>query len=253
MALIWQKTVNGVDYEVRSAGRSRRLYANGVCHTQYHPQHIVSGSVWDMLALPVFFHPKNSIKRVLLLGLGGGAVVHMLRHFVAPDEIVVVERDAIHISVARKFFDLNQRNVNICKQDAVAWMESYAGAKFDLIIDDLFSHADGIPRRAVSADRNWANLLARNLRHDGALVLNFGDRDELKASVFNRFPPPRTGFVSAFVLRQRSLDNHILFCSRQSCQAATFRKHIRQHRFLAKPFNQKRLNFSVASYAGGRR
>ena len=52
MALLWERRVEGTLYQVRSAGRTRRLYTNGVFHSQYNPVRPVTGSVWDLLLLP---------------------------------------------------------------------------------------------------------------------------------------------------------------------------------------------------------
>lgn len=68
MSLIWSKNVSGVQYEVRSAGSSKRLYTNGVFHSQYNPVQKITGHVWDLLMIPAFFYPQNTIKKVLVLG-----------------------------------------------------------------------------------------------------------------------------------------------------------------------------------------
>ena len=52
MAIVWQRKIKGRDYQVRSAGKSLRLYTEGVFHTQYNPDHLLSGGIWDLLALP---------------------------------------------------------------------------------------------------------------------------------------------------------------------------------------------------------
>ncbi len=75
MAIVWSKKVAETRYEVRSAGSPLRLYTDGVFHSQYNPEQLLTGHVWDLLMLPAFFYPKNTIKRVLVLGVGGGAVV----------------------------------------------------------------------------------------------------------------------------------------------------------------------------------
>ena len=36
MANLWQQTIDGNHYEVRTAGASVRLYRNGVNHSQWH-------------------------------------------------------------------------------------------------------------------------------------------------------------------------------------------------------------------------
>ena len=101
MALLWHKQDGNTRYEVRSAGNTRRLYTNGVFHSQYNSTQPVTGSVWDLLLLPAFFLPASSLKRVLVLGVGGGAVIRQLNHFLQPEQIVGVELNPVHLEVAR--------------------------------------------------------------------------------------------------------------------------------------------------------
>jgi len=60
---------------VRSAGYSLRLYTDGVFHTQYNPGNPLTGHIWDLLMLPAFFYEPDTIKRVLVLGVGGVASI----------------------------------------------------------------------------------------------------------------------------------------------------------------------------------
>ncbi|MFQ5643422.1 MAG: oxidoreductase, partial [Thiogranum sp.] len=155
MSVLWARSTGGIRYEVRQAGRSLRLYTNGVLHSQYNPGRPLTGSVWDLLFLPAFFYPPGAIRRVLVLGVGGGAVIQQLRRFVQPDLIIGVELNAVHLSVARRFFALKGKGVQLIRANAVDWVQQYRGAPFDMIIDDLFGDADGEPQRAVFADRAW--------------------------------------------------------------------------------------------------
>lgn len=177
MAIVWQKKVsskNTVDcYEVRSAGRTRRLYTNGVFHSQYNPYRPVAGSVWDLLLLPAFFHPVGLIKRVLVLGVGGGAVMKQLEHFLKPDLILGVELNPVHLQVAKRFFNVKGQRFELIEADAVQWLKNYQGPRFDLIIDDLFGEEQGEPCRAVSVDEGWCNVLRRNVADSGSVVINF--------------------------------------------------------------------------------
>ena len=66
MAVIWSKTTKDTHFEVRRAGRSVRLYSNGVFHSQYNPANPISGTVWDLLLLPAFFRPTGTIRRALV-------------------------------------------------------------------------------------------------------------------------------------------------------------------------------------------
>ena len=139
MSLLWEKRTAGAHYQVRQAGRSLRLYTNGVFHSQYNPRRPVTGSVWDLLWLPAFFYPPDKLQRILVLGVGGGAVIRHLRRFIQPEKIVGVELSKIHLSIARRFFGIGGDDVELYQADAVDWVERYSGPPFDMIIDDLFT------------------------------------------------------------------------------------------------------------------
>jgi len=184
MAIVWKKTVGGVCYEVRAAGNTRRLYTDGVFHSQYNPNNPVTGSIWDLLLLPAFFYPQDYLKRILVLGVGGGAVLKQFNYFLQPRDIVGVELNPVHLNIAKRFFKLTQKNITLYEADAVQWLQAYRGEPFDLIVDDLFGEHDGEPVRAVKANRVWARTLLAHLATDGLVVTNFVSSHELQQSAY---------------------------------------------------------------------
>lgn len=226
MALIWSREANGRRYEVRSAGRTRRLYTDGVFHSQYNPARPLTGSVWDLLWLPALMLAPGSVRRVLVLGVGGGAVVRQLQHFLTPEHIVGVELDPVHLYVARRFFGLRPGHAELHAADAVEFVEGYAGAPFDLIIDDLFAGRDGEPERAVAANRSWAHRLLRLLAPRGALVANFAGGKELRASALVRDRAVRRRFAAAFALSTPVDENAVGAFLRVHADSATLRQRV---------------------------
>src|SRR5687768_8715219 len=100
MAILFERIVQGVSYQVRSAGQSRRLYVGGVLHTSYNPGRAWTGSAWDLLTLPALTLPKQRPFRALVLGLGGGAVVQLLRRHQPPASTVAVDLSAAMVDAA---------------------------------------------------------------------------------------------------------------------------------------------------------
>lgn len=200
MSILWERDVGSTNYQVRRAGNSLRLYTNGVFHSQYNPRRPVTGSVWDLLLLPAFFYPRDSVRRVLVLGVGGGTVIQQLRRFVKPETIVGVEWSDIHLYIAERFFGVRGDDVELVRANAVDWVKGYEGPVFDIIIDDLFGHRDGETQRSVLADRNWVLSLARCLSSEGMIVCNFASRLELMASAYLSHGSLRRVFTSAFHL-----------------------------------------------------
>jgi spermidine synthase len=183
MAVLWHQVIGGRDYQVRKAGNSLRLYTEGVFHTQYNPQQMLSGGVWDLLSLPALLHPEGSIRRVLVLGVGGGAVIHLLRALVQPEQVVGVEIDPVHVRLMKKFFGLRGADIELRVADGVEFVRHYRGPKFDLIVDDLFYEQDGEPQRVIDMDYRWMKALGNCLKRKGMLVSNFVDRPQFRRAL----------------------------------------------------------------------
>lgn len=184
MAVLWQKCVGGTQYEVRTAGHSRRLYTDGVFHSQYNPKRPLTHGVWDLLMLPALFYPAGEIKRVLVLGVGGGAVIKLLQHFVSPNDIVGIELNPVHLNIAQRFFGVDAEVATLYEADAIEWLKAYNGPAFDLIIDDLFGEVDGEPQRVVELDLEWCSALHRHTSRHGVVVVNSMSPYELRQSAF---------------------------------------------------------------------
>ncbi len=182
MALLWSRTREGRRYELRRAGGTVRLYTDGVCHSQHHPRRLFTGRVWDLLALPAFLIDPPP-RRALVLGVGGGSVLLILRRLFPSMALVGVEQDPVHLEVGRRHFGLRGSGLRLHRAEARAWVARHLAASeglpFDLVVEDLCG-GRGVPERAVPAsDAAWLGRLLSLLRPGGALVLNCLSREEL--------------------------------------------------------------------------
>ncbi|WP_105103965.1 spermidine synthase [Microbulbifer pacificus] len=221
MALIWRKQVGNNRYEVRTHGATVRLYSNGVFHSQWNPRDPLKGSLWELLLLPAFFVPRRTVRRVLILGVGGGALIRLLQQFVEPELIVGVDIDPHHLTVARKFFGV--QGVTLICADARKYIaERTAEAnpqRFDLIVDDLFGHGAGVAERAVAADLPWCRQLLKLLDPGGLAVSNFGCRQELLQSGW-RTPEMRACLSDSYSADLPGYENCIGIFSRRALSRA---------------------------------
>jgi spermidine synthase len=227
MSLLWEKRAGDTHYQVRQAGRSLRLYTNGVFHSQYNPRRPVSGSVWDLLWLPAFFYLPGKLRRILVLGVGGGAVIRHLREFIQPEKIVGVELSKTHLFIARRFFDIGGDDTHLYQADAVDWVKRYRGLPFDMIIDDLFTDQDGEPQRAVTADTAWVDKLSSMLGEEGVIVSNFATRLELDVSAYLLSKPCRERFTTAFALSTAQNYNAVGVFTRQQVTTQQLRARLK--------------------------
>jgi hypothetical protein len=229
MAVLWSKQVGDTRYEVRSAGRTRRLYTNGILHTQYNPARRLTGNLWDLLLLGAFFHDPGGARRVLVLGVGGGAVIRQLQHFVAPDHITAVELNAVHLYVAQRFFGVRRSGrLALVEADARDWLDGYRGPAFDLVIDDLFTDRGGVADRAVPADAGWLRRLGSALAPQGTLVMNFAGNAQLGAAV----PLSESDYRAVFRLSTPQNENAVGVFLRRASSSPALRRRLQQVREL---------------------
>ena len=247
MALLWSHREKGVLYQVRVAGSSQRLYADGILHSQFNPRRIVTGSVWDLLWLPVFFLAAPGVERVLVLGAGAGAVIRQLDMLFQPNEIIAVDNNPVHLRVAREFFGVTHQMTELHEADAAEFVRYYRGGKFDLIIDDLFVARGSVARRALPCDSHWIRGLVRHLRKDGILCVNFADRREFLDAPFSAWFGIGRRFGSAFELRCPSTENVIAAMLPGRVDTASLRAHLQATPALAGLLRSGHLRYKVRS------
>lgn len=118
-----------------------------------------------MTALAVVETPK----RVLVVGLGGGAMPMFLRRLFPDATIDAVEIDPAVIKVARRFFDFREdRRLHAFAADGRAFVEKSAGG-YDLIFLDAFGSSD-IPRHLATLE--FLQLVRARLSPSGVVVGN---------------------------------------------------------------------------------
>lgn len=178
MSVVWRRCKGLDSYEIRRAGSSIRLYTNNVFHSQWNARQSGADSVWDLLSLPVF-GIRQTAPRILVLGVGGGAVLRQVAALSPASVRVGVELDPVHVHIAKRWFGVSDR---LCLANAVHWVQNYRGAPFDLVIDDLFGHTDGIATRAVEVDCEWMKKLSGLLSAQGIVVVNHASEQEWRSS-----------------------------------------------------------------------
>ncbi|WP_025820522.1 spermidine synthase [Shewanella marina] len=131
--------------------------------TPFIPQHTY---VQAMLLVLLFCKPK----RAIILGLGGGSLIHALRHFDAAIKLTAVELRADVIDIAKRYFQLPlSKKLTLVEQDAISYIASTDHKKVDVIFADIYIEA-GIDQAQLSAE--FINNCSKLIKADGYLVLN---------------------------------------------------------------------------------
>lgn len=253
MAILWSHREGGIFYQVRSAGSSLRLYTDGVLHTQFNSRRIITGSVWDLLWLPVFFRAEPSVKRVLLLGAGAGTVIRQIDRLFQPQQIIAVDNNAVHLQIAEKFFGVNSKIATLQLGEASNFIERYQGTKFDLIIDDLFIAEGGVAKRALCCDHHWIKQLTRHLDRDGLLCVNFPDRSEFSKAPFSLWIGPRQRFASGYELMSPNTENVIAALLPKTPDIESLRAHLKMTPIVSGWLKAGKLRFQIRLINGFKR
>jgi spermidine synthase len=154
---------------------------------------------------------KPRQERVLIVGLGGGAMVHFLTRYDPQVKVDVVEIDPAVVQVAEEYFGVrSQGNVNIITADAFKYL-AQSQVPYDVIYMDAFlkpsgdTDTTGVPLKLKQVQ--FYRSLSRTLAPDGLVVFNInphgGLREDLK-TISSAFPqtyvwrlPESTGVVVA--------------------------------------------------------
>lgn len=143
----------------------------GATHATWHPAKLMTGHAWDAITAAALLHPLP-IKKLLMLGLGGGTVLRQLRAFLPTTEFTAVEIDSEMIRLAREYMDLDQIGVEVVQGDAFEFLNQHR-LQYDVLIDDLYRCGEQDVERPALVDSALLQQHNALLHPEGSLVMNF--------------------------------------------------------------------------------
>jgi spermidine synthase len=127
---------------------------------------------------------KPQQERVLIVGLGGGAMLHFLARHDPQVKIDVVEIDPVVVDLAREYFGIrSQGNINIITADAFKYLAE-ATTQYDVIYMDAFlkpsgdTDSTGVPLKLKQVE--FYKSLARVLKPEGLVAYNINPNPNLR-------------------------------------------------------------------------
>jgi len=178
---------DGVIEVVQEASGVRTLhFGTASKQTALHPEtpHQLILPYTRALTAALLFNPEP--RRILLIGLGGGALAHFFRHHFPEAVIDAVERCPQVVAVAREFFALPEGDprLRIHLAEAQAFLETDIGQglSWDLVLTDAYDA--GGPADAT-LDRGFYRALGARLETNGVLAANLwsGRRNRVKRTL----------------------------------------------------------------------
>jgi len=174
------------------------------------PQTLMSPYAHGMFA-SYLYQPQP--RRVLIVGLGGGAMVRFLTHHEPQVQIDAVEIDPAVVRLADEYFGVRSGgNVRVHTADAVAFVESTAD-RYDLILMDAFlrpssgTDATGVPTGLKTLA--FLGRLKQALAPGGIVAFNVNEH----ASMADDIAAVSTAFGNAAVYRCPPSDNKVIIAA----------------------------------------
>ena len=174
------------------------------------PHTLVSPYARSMFA-SYLYQPQP--RRVLIVGLGGGAMVRFLTHHEPQARIDAVEIDPAVVRLADQYFDVRSGgNVRVHTADAVAFVESVMDP-YDLILMDAFlrpssdTDTTGVPTRLKTLQ--FLGRLKQALAPGGVVAFNVNEH----ASMADDIAAITTAFGQVTVYRSPPSDNKVVIAT----------------------------------------
>ena len=194
-----------------------------------------------MLVVPAFYHPLKRPK-ILILGVGGGAAIHLFNQLFEQPTITGIEYDELHLKIAREFFGCDAKTAELIHADAYHWIEKHS-QKYTVLLDDLFVDGPDDPVRPKAVTRQWIEQLSCRLTADGVLIQNH--LSAATARTVARDPTTRKIFSHALIFHHPRYTNGILAMYQQPVDIRRARVALKNFIDQKHPGALKRLSYRV--------
>ncbi len=245
LALLWPggaiKATEGLVYEVESAYNYIQvvqeddwlcLYLNegqGI-HSAYSPDRVLTDSTWDyFLVIPFFNDPPYTADRVdnlCLVGLAAGTVAKQYTAIYGPMPIDGVEIDPQIVAVGRRFFAMNEPNLNAVVGDGRYFL-AHSHKRYDVVAIDAY-RPPYIPFHLTTQE--FFTQVRDHLTEEGVVAINVA-RTAWDYSLIDLLSSTmRAVFPSVYLIDPfdygSDLSNSLVVATRRPTKAENFRANM---------------------------
>ena len=223
------KTTPGQVYETESAynyiqviqreGFSYlRLNEGQGVHSIYHPTVTNYYGPWEQVMVSPFFNPAPydpaQVKRIAIVGLAAGTAARQTTIAFGAVPIDGFEIDPKIVDVGRKYFDMNEPNLNVIVQDG-RWGLSHSPYHYQIISIDAY-RPPYIPFHLIT--REFFQVVYQHLADDGVMTINVG-RSPNDRSLINALSSTiLTVFPNIYIIDIPNSFNSIIFATARPTQ-----------------------------------
>ncbi|GAC1299793.1 MAG: fused MFS/spermidine synthase [Ktedonobacteraceae bacterium] len=198
-------------------------------HSIYYPDPntVLTGWYWDyFLAAPYFnagFTPQK-LHRVGIIGLAAGTIAHQFTREYGPVPIDGVEIDPAIVDVGRKYFGMNEANLQVHVQDGRTFLET-TSAQYDVVAIDAFQQPY-IPFQLTT--REFFTTIRSHLSSTGVVALNTAHTTQDYRLVQAFVNTMSVIFPSVYIFNVPGTFNTEIMATVQPTSISTFRANLAQ-------------------------
>ena len=195
-------------------------------HSVYKPGVLQTGGPWDYFSLAPLYgnreYTGQKPSRVLIIGLAGGTVARQLTAAYGPIPIDGVEIDPRIIDVGRRYFDMNEPNLNAVVADGRYFLDT-TDQQYDIIAIDAYRQPY-IPFQLTT--KEFFLQCRQHLTESGVVVVNAGRApgdyrlvDAVTGTLLSVFPEVYAQDTNRFL-------NTMIYATNQPTQPAEVRANL---------------------------
>ncbi len=194
--------------------RFLRLNEGQGIHSEWHPTQLDFHGPWEQFLVSPFFNPSMSVqdvKSMAIVGLAAGTTAREATAVFGPIPIDGFEIDPAIIAVGRKYFDMNEPNLNAIAQDG-RWGLEHSKRRYTLIAVDAY-RPPYIPAHLTT--REFFQIVRDHLTENGAVAINVGRSPTDRQLIDGLAGTMRAVFPSIYVMDIPDTFNSMIFATVQ--------------------------------------
>lgn len=198
--------------------RLLRLNEGQGVHSMWHPTQLAFNGPWEQFLTAPFFNASpfgpERVKSMAIVGLAAGTIARQATAVFGPIPIDGYEIDPKIIEVGRKYFDMNEPNLNAIAQDG-RWGLEHSNRRYTIIGVDAY-RPPYIPWHLTT--REFFQVVHDHLATDGAMVINVGRAPQDRSLIDDLVGTIRTVFPSVYVMDIPDTFNSVVIATVQPTQ-----------------------------------
>jgi len=169
-----ESTYNLIQVVERGGWRYLLLNEGQGIHSMYHPDELATFGTWDYFLAAPFFNPAphalSDVESLALVGLAAGTISKQYTGVYGPLPIDGIEIDPGIVEVGRRYFDMNEPNLNVIVADG-RWALAHSERRYSVIGVDAY-RLPYIPWHLTT--REFFEEVRAHLTEDGVVAINVG-------------------------------------------------------------------------------